>query len=148
LLYPFRGERAWSSSNTMRPRPSGILIYPAVWLQWTWAENGGGVLCPFLGELDSSSPKKGHSTGSPSNTTWPQPRPTSVSSGILIHPAVWPQQTWAENCGGCAPLGGWAGSPSNTMWSGTRPTSITSGILIHLALWPHMGQKVGVLYSF
>jgi len=30
--------------------------------------------------------------------------PTSVPSGILIHPAVWPQQTWAENWGGAVPL--------------------------------------------
>jgi len=29
--------------------------------------------------------------GSPSNTTSPGPRPISVPSGILIHPAVWPQ---------------------------------------------------------
>ena len=29
----------------------------------------------------------------------PGPRPTSVPSGILIHSAVWPQQTWAENLG-------------------------------------------------
>jgi len=25
------------------------------------------------------------------------PRPTFVPSGILIHPSVWPLQTWAEN---------------------------------------------------
>jgi len=36
--------------------------------------------------------------GSPSNTMsphrmWPGPRPTSVPSGILIHPTVWPQYT-------------------------------------------------------
>ena len=31
--------------------------------------------------------------GSPSNTISPGPRPTCVSSGILIHPTVWPQQT-------------------------------------------------------
>ena len=31
--------------------------------------------------------------GSPSNTMWPGPRPTSIPSGILIHPAVWPQYT-------------------------------------------------------
>jgi len=31
------------------------------------------------------------------------------------YPAVWPQQTWAEICGGsCAPWGG-AGSASNTI---------------------------------
>ena len=29
----------------------------------------------------------------PSNTNWPGPRPTSVPSGILIHPTVWPQYT-------------------------------------------------------
>jgi len=33
---------------------------------------------------------------SPSNTMWPGPRPTSIASGILTHPAVWPQQTWAD----------------------------------------------------
>jgi len=50
--------------------------------------------------------------GFPSNTMSPGPRPTSVPSGILIHPAVWPQYTWAE-VWGCT-LGGRAGSPSNT----------------------------------
>jgi len=38
---------------------------------------------------------------SPSNTMCPGPRPTSLLSGILIHPAVCPQQTWAENWGLC-----------------------------------------------
>jgi len=37
--------------------------------------------------------------GSPCNTMWPGPMPTFVPSGILIHPAVWPQQTWAGNWG-------------------------------------------------
>ena len=32
-------------------------------------------------------------------TMSPGPRPTSVPSGILIHPALWPQQTWTENWG-------------------------------------------------
>ena len=55
----------------------------------------------------------------PSNTMSPWPRPSSVRSGILIHPAVWPQQTWAENgVGDCAPLGRGAGFPSHTMWPG------------------------------
>ena len=39
-----------------------------------------------------------------SHTMSPGPRPTSVPSGILIHPAVWPQQTWAKNWGGAVPL--------------------------------------------
>ena len=43
--------------------------------------------------------------GSPRNIMSPEPRPISVSTGILIHPAVSPQQTWAK-IGGCAPFGG------------------------------------------
>ena len=31
------------------------------------------------------------STRSQSNTMWPGPRPTTLPSGILIHPTVWPQ---------------------------------------------------------
>jgi len=30
---------------------------------------------------------------SPCNTMWPWPRPTSMASGTLIHPTVWPQYT-------------------------------------------------------
>ena len=76
--------------------------------------------------------------------------PTSVRSGILIHPAVWPQQTWAEKLGAADFLfGREVGYTSNTMSPGPRPTSLLSGILIHRALWPmattNMGQKVGVV---
>jgi len=39
--------------------------------------------------------------GSPSQTKSPGPRPISIPSGILIHAAVWPQRTWAENWGLC-----------------------------------------------
>jgi len=31
--------------------------------------------------------------GSPSNIMWPGPKPTSIPSGILIHPTVWLQYT-------------------------------------------------------
>jgi len=31
--------------------------------------------------------------GSPCNTVWPGPWPTSMPSFIMIHPAVWPQYT-------------------------------------------------------
>ena len=73
----------------------------------------------------------------PSNTTSPGTRFTSVPSRILIHPAVWPQYTWAKNWVGALPffLGG-AGSPSNINLPGSRPTSIPSGILVHPAVWP------------
>jgi len=48
---------------------------------------GGGWVCPFFLGV----------AGSPSNTKSPGPRPTSIPSGILVHPAVWPQRTMAEN---------------------------------------------------
>jgi len=43
----------------------------------------GELLCPF----------SWGGAGSPSNTMSPGPRPTSVTSSILIHPTVWPQYT-------------------------------------------------------
>jgi len=52
----------------------------------------------------------GGRAGSPSNTMSPGTRPTSVPSGILIHPAVWPQKTLErqKKIGGVVPpfLGG------------------------------------------
>jgi len=42
-------------------------------------------------KLGGSAPFLGRGAGSPSSTMWPGPRPTSVPSAILIHPAVWPQ---------------------------------------------------------
>jgi len=72
----------------------------------------------------------------PSNTMSPGPRPTSLPSGILIYPAVWPQQTWAENWGAVPALGRGAGLHSNTVWPGPRPTSIPGVILIHATVWP------------
>ena len=87
-----------------------------------WRKNWG--LCPFLVELG------------PHLTQWPGPRPTSIPSGILVHPAVWPQRTWAGNRG-CAPIGqGVSGSLSNTMLPGLRPTSVPTGILMNPAIWP------------
>ena len=56
----------------------------------------GGGLCPPFWGVD----------GSPSNTVSPRPRLTSLPSVISIHPAVWPQQTWAENWGLCCFGGG------------------------------------------
>jgi len=48
--------------------------------------------------------------GSPSSTMWPGPRPTSMPSAILIHPAVWPTRHEAK-IGGSTPFlgrGSWA----------------------------------------
>ena len=81
--------------------------------------------------------------GSPSNRMWPGRSPTSVPSGILIHPAVWLQYMGPKVGGCCAPFfgGGGAGTPSNTMSPGWS-TSIVSGILIHSAIWPQQ-IKIG-----
>jgi len=61
-------------------------------------------LCPFRGD----------GAGSPSNTIWPEPSSTFVPTGILIHLAVWPQKTWAENCGVLCPFLGVSWIPSYT----------------------------------
>jgi len=52
--------------------------------QQTWAEKWGGGCCAAF--------RRGRA-GSPCNTTSPGPRPTSLPSGILIHPTVSPQYT-------------------------------------------------------
>jgi len=83
----------------------------------------GCCYVPFLG-----------GAGSPSNKISPGLRPTSLPSGILIHPAVWPKQTWADNWGTVPLWGGEAGSPSNTIWPEPRPTSMSSFVLIHRAV--------------
>jgi len=92
----------------------------------------GGV-CPIGGGVGWS----------PSNIMWPRPRPTSLPSGILIHPAVSSQQAWAENWGRCAPVGkGELGPHPDTVWPGLRPTSVPS--CIHAAVWPQQTwPKIG-----
>jgi len=92
---------------------------------------------PPSGETMRQTPKSFRSARTcsrSSNTMWQGPRSTSIPSAILIHVAVWSQQTWAEN---------W-GLSCNTMWPGPRPTTVQSGILIHAAVWPqHVGQNWG-----
>ena len=79
----------------------------------------------------------GRGAGSSFNTKSPGPSPSSIPSGILIHPAICPQQIWAENWGALPPLWGRrAGSPYNTMWPGPRPTCTPSFILIRPTVWP------------
>ena len=47
----------------------------------------------------------GRAAGSPSNTKSPGPRPTSIPSGILVHPAGLATTDMGRKLGGCAPLG-------------------------------------------
>ena len=107
-------------------------------------------LCPWNSVLDGDPvplPKKGRAPkfggpfwgrGSevPSNTKLPGPRPSSIPSDIFIHTAIWPQQIWAENWGGCAPLVRVGGSPSSIMWPGPSPTCTPNFILIRPTVWP------------
>jgi len=85
----------------------------------------GGLLYHFQG-----------GAGSPSNTMWPWLRPTSVPSALLIHPAVWPQQTWAENWGGCPFLGELGLQPTQLQCGGGRGLPSCRFILIHPTIWP------------
>jgi len=120
----------WSSSNTMCPWLRSILPY-----QVTSSSIQPLATIDINRKLGAVHLLGGAAT--PSNTTAPRPRFTSVPSGILIHPAVSPQQTWAKNWAGLCPFFlGEAGSPSNTKSPGPRPTSIPSHILVHLAVWP------------
>ena len=101
-LPPFWGGEAGSPSNTKSPgtrptsKPSDILIHPAIWLQQIWAENWGPIFGPYLLQPNGwmvLGPLWGRGAGSPSYTMWPGPRPTCMSSFILIRPTVWPQYT-------------------------------------------------------
>jgi len=132
-VHLLRGRAAATSSNTtsLGPRFTSTKWHldPSSRLATTdIGRKQGRELCPLCWE----------GAGSPSNTKSPALRPTSVPSGILIHPTVWPQQKWAENWGGAPPpfLGRGAGSSCSTMWPGPRPTSVPSAVFIYLALWP------------
>jgi len=77
--------------------------------------------------------------GSPSNT---EPRPTFVSSSILVYRAIWRQRDGLQ-IGGCAPFffgGGEAESPSDTM----SPTCLPSFIVIHPTVWPQYANVTDI----
>ena len=100
-----------------------------------------GAAMPFSGSEWISS-------GYPSNTVSPGLKPTSVPSGILILPAVWPQVTWAENWGVdcCAPfsqeeeLG-----PHLTQDGGRPPCWISKNRDVSVTVWP-IATKFGMIF--
>jgi len=57
------------------------------------AEMGDRLATIDMGRKLGAVPLYWKGAGSPPNTIWPGPRPTSVPSFILIHPTVWPQYT-------------------------------------------------------
>jgi len=67
------------------------------------AEMGDRSATIDMGQKLGAMPFGGGEVG-PHLTMWRGPRPTSLLSCTLIHPALWLQQTWAENWGGAVPL--------------------------------------------
>ena len=55
------------------------------------AEMGDCLATIDMGQKLGAVPLLGGRVGSPSNTMSPWPKPTCLPSGILIHPAIWPQ---------------------------------------------------------
>ena len=82
-----------------------------------------GAVPPILGGAWSSS-----------NIKSPEPRLTSIPSGILIHPAVWPQRTQAEKLGAVNLMGELG--PHLIQCGRPRPTCMPSLILIRPTVWP------------
>jgi len=98
-------------------------------------------------KFGDSVPFLGRGAGSPCNTKSPGLRPTSIPSGILMHPAVRSQKKWAKNWGLRSPFWGRrAGSQSSTMWPGRRPMHLHVTCYLnpssHLAA-TDMGRKLG-----
>jgi len=118
--------------SAVKPQPTNQPPYQVP--SWSIQQFGHNRHGPKIGGL---RPLLGGRAGSPSNTMSLGLLPTSLPSGILMHPAIWPQQIWAENWAlRPHPLGRVAWSPSNTMWPGPRPTCKPSFILIHPTVWP------------
>ena len=40
-----------------------------------------------------------------------------MPSGMLIHPAIWPQYTWVEKRGLCSLFGGGGAESNNVIWA-------------------------------
>ena len=103
---PFFGRGAGSPSSTMWPRPrptSKCHLDPSSRFATIDMGRKLGTVPPF----------SGGGAESPSNTMSPGTRPIFLPSGILIHPAIWPQQIWTENWDLC-PFGGGQLSPHLT----------------------------------
>jgi len=62
----------------------------------------------------------------PSNPTWLGPRPTFVPSGIVIHPVVWPQYTWAKDRGATVPPSGGHRQTQYVLGRGLPPYQVAS----------------------
>jgi len=137
------GERELGPHLTQSRLGCGLPPYQVVsWHVQTFDDNRHG---PKIGGCTPFSGKRWGWAGSPSNKLSSGQRPASVPSGTLIHPAVWPQWTWAENWGGgSAPLFGEGLDPHLTQSSLGKAYSHTKWHLnpcSHLAT-TDMGRKL------
>ena len=70
--------------------------------------------------------------GSPSNAMWPERRPTSMPSFILIHPTVWPQYTNVTDRTGQTKADSMGQTVSPNYQRNTKPELA----ITHPAVWP------------
>ena len=99
------GRGTGSPSNTVWPglKPTSVsscILIPSSRLATIYMDRGladytdAGKACAHQFRMWAAAvPLSVGEAGSPSNTVWPGPRPTCMSSFILIRPTVWPQYT-------------------------------------------------------
>ena len=125
-----------------------MIVCETLWLLTSWykcsaiAEMGDHLSTTDMGRKLGGCVPYGE-VASPCNTMWPGLRPTFVPSGILVDPAVWPQQTWAENWGFC-PLEGVELGPRQTQCCLGRDLPLYQVASWSIQLFDHNkhGQKV------
>jgi len=101
-LWSFRG---WGAGPHLTQCGPGRGLPPYQVASWSIQPFGHNRHGPKSGGC--CAPLLGRGAGSPSNTMSPGPRPTSLLSGIFIHPLIQPfgHNTHWPKTGSCAPLG-------------------------------------------
>ena len=103
--------------------PGGRRLPIPITIHWAWHNRTVGIT------------GVGIAVGYVPNTKSPRPRPTSIPSGVLVHPAVWPQRTLPESCGPCPFRGGELGPHLRQSRLGCLATT-------------EIGRKLGALPCF
>jgi len=76
----------------------GLVVYNVAWAEaylptkW-YLDPSSRLATTDMGRKLGDCAPSGRGAGSPSNTMWPGPRPTTTPSFILIYLTVWPQYT-------------------------------------------------------
>jgi len=97
-IQPFGHNRHWpKAEDCCAPLGGGRLVFikhnvalAESYLHTKWHLDPSGRLATIdMRRKRGCCAPFGRGAGSPSNTMWPVPRPTSVPNGILIHKTVW-----------------------------------------------------------